>query len=247
MSTSGFGYRHKRITNPPEGAASAYLAVTSAADVLRFSPGAPCQVMRWGFIATTTVNDATAGHGLRLTCDLRPTAGSDTGRLVGGTFVVAAGSGYNASGAPAIYLDYGGVTTTLGKGGGTITVAASATQVLAGAGVFHNVWPQVPTGSTVASGIVTVLGGYYPSADTAFVPPGGVPEQFMVYPGQEVVIAVRANTVVPTAGAGIFFLELIEFPLTVSGNNNSGAVTGVPSSISPTPSNSGANLTLVKS
>lgn len=243
---SGYGYRHKRITNPPEGAASAYLSVAAAADVLRFSPGAPCQVLRWGFIATTTVNDAVAGHGLRLTCDLRPTAGTDTGRLVGGTFTVAAGAGYNAQGSPAIYIDYGGTAAVLGKGGGMITLAPSATQVVAGTGIFHNVHPQAPTGSTVAAGILTVLGGYYPSPATAFVPPGGVPEQFMVYPGQEVVIAVRANTVVPGAGAGIFFLELIEFPLTADGNNNSGAAVGVPNAISPTPSHSGYLLDLVR-
>lgn len=242
---NGPGYHHKRLTNPAEGGTASYVVVTSAADVFRYSPGAPCMVLRWGFIATTTVADATAGHGLKLTCDLRPTAGSDTGRLVGATFTVAAASGYNATGAPAFYIDYGGTGTTLGMGGGSITLSPSATQVVAGQGVYHNLNPQAPTGSTVASGVITALGGNYPSPDTAFTPPGGVSTQFMVYPGQEVLIANRANTVVPVAGAGIFFMEVVEFPFVGGTNNYSGAASGIPSSISPTPSNALSNLTKV--
>lgn len=236
-----FGYHHKRITNPTDGGTASYVSV-AAGDVFRYSPGAPCMVLRWGFIATTTVNDGT--NALKLTCDLRPTAGTDTGRLTGNTFTVASGTGYNATGAPAIYVDYGGNGTTLGFGGGKITLTASTTQVVAGQGVFHNVNPQAPTSSTISGGVISALSGYYPAPDTAFTAPGGYPTQFMVYPGQEVVIASKATA--PGAGAGIFFMEVLEFPFQAANNNNAVTGTGVPSSIVPNPSNPGSNLTLYR-
>lgn len=244
-----FGYEHKTISAPPEGATSAYVSV-AAGDLMRYSPGKPVMLLRWGFIATTTVNDAV--NALKLSADLRVTAGSDSGRLRGRTFVVSAGSGYNAQGSPAIYMDYGGNGTTLGRGGGSITLTASASQLAAGLGVWHGVNPQVPTSSTVVGGIVTAIGGIYPTPQpglTGFpgggpVPPGGLPTQFIIYPGEELVIA--SNATAPGAGAGIVFAELIELPFTADGNSNSGAPTGVPSSIVPTPSEAGSDLTLVR-
>lgn len=241
MTMVGPGYLHKRITNPSEGGVGGYASFASAADIFRWSPGAPAMVLRWGVIATTTVNDGS--NGLKLTCDLRPTAGSDTGRLKGATYTVASQGGYNAAASPAFYIDYGGTGTTLGLGGGSITLTASATQIVAGKGVYHNVNPQAPTGSTLASGVITALGGYYPSPDTAFVPPGGIPTQFMVYPGQEVVIAVQATA--PGAGAGVIFLEVIEQAFQGDYNNYGDVLSGVPSSISPTPSNATFNLARV--
>lgn len=237
-----YGYHHKRISNPTDGGTASYVSVTAAADVFRYSPGAPVQVLRWGFIATTTVNDA--ANALKLTCDLRVTAGTDTGRLTGNTFLVAAGSGYNAAGSPSIYIDYGGNGTTLGFGGGKITLTASTTQVVAGQGVFHNVNPQAPTGSTISGGVISALGGYYPSPDTSFVPPGGISTQFVVYPGQEVVIANKATA--PGAGAGIFFMEVCELPFQANSNNNAVVASGVPTSIIPNPSNPGSNLVLFR-
>lgn len=240
MSYAGYSINYKRITNPSQGGTASYVNVT-AGDVFRYSPGGPCQVLRWGFIATTTVNDGT--NALKLTCDLRPTAGSDTGRLTGATYTVASGSGYNASATPAFYIDYGGTGTTLGLGGGSLTVAASTTAVVAGKGVYHTLNPQAPTGSTLVSGLITVLGGYYPAAQTANVAPGGVDTQFVVYPGQEVLIASHATA--PGAGAGIYFMEVLEMSFTGDNNNYGNVASGVPAGISPTPSNATVNLTRV--
>lgn len=236
----GYGYDHKILTNPSEGATAAYVSV-AAGDVFRYSPNKPCMVLRWGFIATTTVNDAT--NALKLSCDFRPTAGSDTGRLKGNTFSVAAAAGFNASGTPAIFIDYGGTGTTLGKGGGKMTLTASTTQVVAGSGIWHTVQSQAPTGSTVVGGVITALGGLYPAPDTSFVPPGGMIEQFMVYPGQEVLIA--SNATAPGAGAGIFFMEVLEFPFVGDFNNHPQSVSGIPASIAPNPSNALKNMTRV--
>lgn len=235
------GTPYKRIVNPAQGTTASYVSVASSADVFRYSPPVPCLVLRWGFIATTTVNDNT--NGLKLTCDLRPTAGSDTGRLTGATFTVATSSGYNATNSPAFYIDYGGTGTTLGAGGGSITLTASTTQVVAGKGVYHTLNPQAPTGSTVASGVITALGGYYPAADANFTPPGGVDTQFLVYPGQEVLIKVQATA--PSAGVGILWMDVIEQAFAGGTNNYAAAANQIPSSISPTPSNAISNLTRV--
>lgn len=238
---SFLGNLHHRITNPSAGGTAAYVSV-AAGDVFRYSPPAPVQVIRWGFIATTTVNDAT--NALKLTCDLRPTAGSDTGRLKGASYKISASAGYNSSNGQDFYVDYGGTGTTLGLGGGSITLTASTTQVVAGKGVFHNVNPQAPTGSTVASGVITALSGQYPAVSTANTPPGGVDTQFVVYPGQELVIASQATA--PGAGAGIVFIEVKLLPLAGDNNNYGQVAAGIPSAISPTPSNSGVNLTRVQ-
>lgn len=192
-----------------------YKVVTSAADVFKLTPSAPIQILRWGMICTTTVNDATAGHGLKLTGDVRITAGSDSGRVTGLSTLVSAQTGYNGPSQPAFYYD---------TAGGSIKIQPSATQVVAGNFIYHTLAPQVPGTSN-----------YYPDADTYFVSPGGVDTQLVIYPGQEFIIGVVADATVPSAGAGSFFCEFLQLPF--QGTGYSGATQIVPSSISPTPSN----------
>jgi hypothetical protein len=208
---SGFlGFLHKRITQPADGSVAAYQAVTAAADVFRYSPNAPAQVVRWGFIATTTVNDGS--NALKLTCDFRPTAGSNVSRTTGATTTIqTTTTGYNAAGQPALFSD---------AAGGSLTLVASTTQVVAGQGVYHTVNPQTGSGSPAL----------YPQPDT--VSGGGVNTQFTVYPGQEVLIAIQATA--PGAGAGIFFMELREQPF--QGD------TQLPAALALTPSNSISNM-----
>lgn len=243
MSVVGNPFTHRVITNPAIGTTGAYIGVSAAADILRYSPPTPILILRWGLLATTTINDAT--NALKMTCDLRPTVGSDVGRLTGATFTVAVGAGYNAAGQPAFYVDYGGAGTTLGLGGGSITLTAGTSQLAAGKGVFHNVNPQAPTSSTIAGGVISSLSGTYPAPDTAFVAPGGVDTQFVVYPGQEVLIRVQPNA--PGAGAGIAFLDIVELPFVGDNNNYANVASLVPSSIAPTPSNATVNMTRVLS
>lgn len=210
-------YKHRIIGNPAEGSTTASVAVTSSTNVLIFAPWRPVRVIRWGMVCITTVNDST--NALTLTCDLRPTAGSDTNRVTGATTVVAAQSGWNASNLPAFYYD---------AAGGSITLTASTSQVAAGAAVYHNVNPAKPS---------TTYSPYYPDPDTALDSPGGVNTGFVVYPGQEVVIKVQ--TTAPNAGAGKFFLEVEEQAFVAPGNNLPNLATGVPSAIVPTPSRPG--------
>lgn len=213
---SGFlGFLHKTVQAPAEGSNS-YVSVTTSGDKLIYSPSRPVQIVRWGFIATTTVNDAT--NALKLRGDVRVTAGTDTGRVNGATTTVASSSGYNAAGQPALFSD---------TSGGTLTLTASASQVAAGKGVYHNVNPQVaPAGSTV-----------YPNPDTVAAAGAGVDTQLVIYPGQEFIITNLATA--PAAGAGIFFVEVRELP-------NQGD-TQFPAAYSPTPSNALVNMTKVNS
>lgn len=215
------GQTHDRVTNPSQGSTAAYISV-AAGDVFRLSPNAPIRIVRWGFICTTTVNDAT--NALKLTGDIRVTAGTDTGRVTGATTVVASQQGYNASNLPAFNTD---------AAGGSLTLVASASQVAAGKGVYHDLNPQTGSGSPLL----------YPQPDTAFVSPGGVDTQLVVYPGQEFLIKSQATA--PAAGAGIFFVEFEALGFQGTGYAQLAQI--VPASISPTPSNSLANLTRVQS
>lgn len=65
--------------------------VSADADLLTFTPAVPVEVLEFGFIVTTAIVDAAGG--LALGADLRPTAGSDSGRTAGtagsGTFTSA--------------------------------------------------------------------------------------------------------------------------------------------------------------
>src|SRR5216684_1341619 len=133
---SGFlGNLHKRVTNPQDGSTAAYISVATG-DVLGWAPGAPIVVVRWGFVATTLVNDAV--NALKLTLDLRVTAGTDTGRVTGATTTLQGATGYNASNQPNLFAD---------TAGGSLTLVASASQVAAGKGVWHDMNPQAATGT----------------------------------------------------------------------------------------------------
>jgi len=57
--------------------------MNSTADVVTLTPGTPIEIVEFGVIVTTALVD-TSGTGFILTCDLRPTAGTDTGRTIGG-------------------------------------------------------------------------------------------------------------------------------------------------------------------
>lgn len=63
-----------------ETATVADSSVTS--DLLTFTPAFPAEVVEIGFVVTTAFVDAAGG--LVLGADLRPTAGSDAGRVTGG-------------------------------------------------------------------------------------------------------------------------------------------------------------------
>lgn len=217
MSTNPFA-RHRFVTYPSLGdPATAYKVVTSAANVFRLTPSVPIQIIRWGLIATTTVNDG--ANGLKLTGDVRPTAGSDSSRVTGASTSVASQTGYNATGQPGFYYD---------TAGGSITLTASATQLVAGKFAYHDVAPQAPQSS-----------GYYPDPDTVQASPGGVDTQLVIYPGQEFLIAVQATA--PGAGAGVLFAEFLELPF--QGSGYSGATQIVPAAIRPTPSDAISNGT----
>jgi hypothetical protein len=207
---------HRIISNPAEGSTTASVALT-AGPVLIYAPWRPIRIVRWGMVCVTTVNDTT--NALKLTCDLRPTAGSSTGQVTGASTLISAQTGWNASTLPQLFYD---------TKGGSITLTASASQVAAGQAIYHEVGPQAPSAA---------YSPYYPDPDTAFDAGSGVATGFLVYPGQEVVITSQATA--PATGAGKFFLEVDEQAFAGSGDNNRIVVTGIPSILTPTPSDPG--------
>lgn len=56
---------------------SAQIAVNSTGDKMTFTPGIPVNIVRWGIIADALID---VGAGMTIKADLRPTAGSDSGR-----------------------------------------------------------------------------------------------------------------------------------------------------------------------
>src|SRR5271169_5839582 len=78
-------------------------AVTSAGAKLILAPNLPVAIMRWGFICTETVNDAT--NPLVITLDFHPTVGSAGSAVVGATTTLASQTGWNASSLPSFYTD----------------------------------------------------------------------------------------------------------------------------------------------
>jgi hypothetical protein len=210
-------FLHRTIANPAEGSTSAPVTVTVAGDVLIHAPSRPIRIVRWGFICTTTVNDAT--NVLALSLDVRPTVGSNVGRITGATTIISGQTGWNASALPQFMYDLAG---------GTITMVAGTSQLAAGQVAYHEVASQKPSAT---------YSPYYPDPQTAFDSPGGVATGLVIYPGQEVLIAVQPTP--PGAGAGKFFLEVEEQAFEGSKSNNAILVSGVPSSIRPTPSDPG--------
>lgn len=108
-------YMDRRTKTWPDGQLNdpTMVALDATDDEVKWAPGKPIDVVRWGFIITTAL-DVGAGFGAAL--DLRPTVGSDTDRVNG---------------------DSSGTTDT---GGGTITATAD---VAVGAGLYHNVDPPL--------------------------------------------------------------------------------------------------------
>ena len=203
--------------------AASPVLMTSAADVLVIRPTRPIAIVRWGLIATTTVNDST--NALVLSCNFRPTVGSTASQVVGVTTTVASTSGWNSSAMPAFYTDLAG---------GTLTLTAGTAQLTAGQGVYHNINPQTKMPSTDSST------NPVPSPDTALVAGGGaVMMGLTIFPGQEAALVVAATA--PNAGAGIPFFHYFPLAFAANGNNNEGSsvATGIPSSIVPTSSSPG--------
>lgn len=196
---------HHVITQPSEGNNSAGYATVAAGAKLIYSPSRPVQVVRWGFLCTTTVNDGT--NALKLTGDVRPTIGSASGQVTGATATVQATQGYNAAGQPALFTD---------TAGGSLTLTASASQVAAGAGVYHNVNPQAAV-----------------SPSTIYPAVGGVDTQLVIYPGQEFVITSQATA--PSAGNGVYFVEVEELAFQ---GNQVGPATNQSPALSPSNANS---------
>lgn len=176
---------HHVVYNPAEGVNTGGYDTVAAGDKLIYSPSRPVRIVRWGFLCTTTVNDAT--NALKLTGDVRVTVGSDTGRVGGSTATVQAASGYNAAGQPALFQD---------TAGGSLTLTASASQVAAGKGVYHFMNPQAGSGSPAI----------YPAVDGT----QKADTQLVIYPGQEFII--KSNATAPAAGAGVYFVEIEELP-----------------------------------
>ncbi len=190
-------------------------AVTSAGSKLILVPNIACAILRWGFICTTTVNDAT--NPLVMTLDWHPTVGSTAGAVVGATTLVASQTGWNASTLPAFYTDLAG---------GSITLTKGASQLAAGKGVYHLLNPQTKMPPNDAST------NPVPSPDTAFVPGGGMNSLGLtIYPGQEVQLSVSA--IAPAAGAGVFFIHYYHLAFEGSGSNYENVATGIPASITP--------------
>lgn len=195
-------------------------SVTSAGSKLILAPNVPCAIMRWGFICTTTVNDAT--NPLVLTLDWHPTVGSTTNAVIGATTVTASATQWNASSQGAFATDLAG---------GSITLTKGTSQIAAGKGIFHLMQPQTKMPPNDAST------NPVPSPDTAFVPGGGMQSLGLtVYPGQEVQVSVSA--VAPGAGAGIFFIHYWHLAFEGQGApyaaiNNAALATLIPSSITP--------------
>ncbi len=190
-------------------------SVTSAGSKLILAPNLPCAIMRWGFICTQTVNDAT--NPLVLTLDWHPTVGSTVGAVVGATTTLSSQTGWNASALPAFFTDLAG---------GSITLTKGTSQIAAGKGAYHQINPQTKMPPNDAST------NPVPSPDTAFVPGGGMQSLGLtVYPGQEVQLSVSA--VAPTAGSGIFFIHYLHLAFEGSGSNYGNVATGIPSSITP--------------
>lgn len=195
--------------------------VTVAAGAkLLLAPTTPVAVLRWGFICTTLVNDAS--NALKLSLDWHPTVGSAASSVVGATTVTATAAQWNASNQGAFATDLAG---------GSITLTASASQIAAGKGVYHLMQPQTKMPPNDAST------NPVPSPDTAFVPGGGeMSLGLTVYPGQEVLL--NSNATAPGAGAGIFFIHFWHLAFEGQGAgygaiNNSALATGIPSSITP--------------
>lgn len=207
---SGFhGNLHRRFEWPVTP--GTYQAVTAAADALVLGVGGPCVVVRWGFVCSTLVNDAI--NALKLTGDLRATAGSDIGRVTGSTTTLQGATGYNASNQPTLFAD---------TAGGSLTLAASASQVAAGKGVFHDMNPQAASGTPPL----------YPPY-TASQPED---TQLEIYPGQEFILRIQATA--PAAGAGRFFVEVKDLPVQYDRlGQYSSTISG------PVPSNPYANMT----
>ena len=212
---SGFdGNLHQVVYNPSPGPVPTYKLVTTATQVLQFAPSKPAQIVRWGFLCKTTVNDAT--NALVLSGDVWPVIGSNSNAIAGSTTVVSSTTGYNAAGSPALYSD---------TAGGSLTLTASATQVVAGKGVYHTMNPQ-----KASSGSYYPVPGSTQPADT----------QLVIYPGQQFVISVAATA--PSAGDGIFFVEYKDLPFQGLQYNAAGvAITNQAAALSP--SNATSNLT----
>ncbi len=109
-------FMHRRIKFWPDGSVGGdetESVVTATGDEVVFTPAAPVNIVRWGFIVTTLLD---VGAGATFAMDKRVTAGSDTGRVNGST-------------------DANGVDTA----GGTMTVTADKA---VGTCIYHNVSPQ---------------------------------------------------------------------------------------------------------
>jgi hypothetical protein len=199
---------------PVEGAAIS-TSGNGGTDILTIRPSRPIAVLRWGFICTTLVNDGT--NALALTFDWYPLAGSNSNRVVGATTTLQSQTGWNASALPAFYTDLAG---------GSITFTASASQIAAGKGAYHQINPQTKMPPNDAST------NPVPSPDTAFVPGGGMQSLGLtVYPGQEV--RMRLVSTAPTAGAIVPFVHYFPLAFQGAGSNYENVATGIPSSITP--------------
>ena len=233
----GVAKRHV-VFNPAEGLPGAAgtstitIAASASAAMLLYFPTRPVRVVRWGFVAGVKISDNSSGV-LTLKCNLWPEGISNSNAVVGATTAVSSQTGYNSTSLPAYYTDLAGGTISVSNA--TLTASAG---IPLGSLLYHNVWPQT-AGTFLTSG---GTGSYYPNPSQSvssvgaytLAPPGGVSTQFVVYPGQAV--SITATAVPSTPGSGKFFLELEEQAFTAPLNNNQLAVTGVPSSIQPTPS-----------
>lgn len=69
------------------GGSNGPVVFTSTGDKLVFTPPAPVRVLKWGFIMSS-VALSTGAAGLSMTLEQRPTAGSDTNRVVVDTLAI---------------------------------------------------------------------------------------------------------------------------------------------------------------
>lgn len=232
-------FSQRRIIAQPTDGTLGYSTTTcgttpttsNAGVMLYFAPTRPSRVVRWGYIVGSVMQD-NASATFTMKCNLWPELVTSTNAVTGLTTAVSTQTGYNSSSLPAYYTDLAGGTITVSNA--TLT---NGTGIVAGSMLYHNVFPQTGNSSLLGG-----LSTYYPAPEQTvssvgaytLVPPGGVSTQFVVWPGQAVVLVCTA--VGATPGAAKFWLEIEEQAFVAPNNNNPNVTTGVPSAIRPTPS-----------
>lgn len=194
-------YPRQTIYTPPA------TSLTVIGDLIKFNPARPIVVTDWGVVFTTTCT----GTNGKITCNLRPTAGSTAGQTVGLSSSFTTNTGQSA------FTDTAGGQMTLTGGGAGFAAGKEAS---------HVVFPEPSTGGLAVFGTTGNQGGG--TGQPGNNPPGTglvsstANQGLLVLPGQEV--ALNLGTAMGTAGAGTAYITFYELPLagdaTITGTLN---------------------------